>query len=182
MGFDHAYLDNIYLKKFKENSRAEKTIKRGGGIKEIYSLKINLKNRLITIIKKPLSREVFWNNMVNEKKNIGNWGENLAKEYLIRHGYKIIAANYRTGRLEIDLITRHNRQLIFIEVKTRLQTTAGAADNPLTAKQIKNLKQAIIAYCLKNRASLDAVRLDLIIVSVDRRQKCARLKHYRDIF
>lgn len=119
--------------------------------------------------------------MAQNNKIIGNWGEALAKEYLRRHHYKITATNYRTGRLEIDLIARSGRQLIFIEVKTRRKTAASLADNPLTAKQIKNLKRAIIAYCLKNRVSLDAVRLDLIIIIADRERQSAQLKHYRDV-
>ena len=120
--------------------------------------------------------------MLTDKKKLGNWGENLAQEYLRRHHYTIIAANYRTGRREIDLIARHNRQLVFIEVKTRAKTPASLADNPLSARQIKNLQQAIIIYCLKNRLSLEAVRLDLIIITVDRQSQKVRFKHYRDIF
>lgn len=121
-------------------------------------------------------------NKTIKKKNIGNWGEELAKKYLVRRGYQIVADNYRTGRLEIDLIARHNNQLIFIEVKTRIKTAASLTDNPLTAQQVKNLKRAIAVYCSKNRVSLDAVRLDLILVIADRRNKLARFKHYRDIF
>jgi putative endonuclease len=120
--------------------------------------------------------------MITSKKKFGNWGENLAQEYLRRHHYTIITANYRTGRREIDLIARHNGQVTFIEVKTRIKTPASLADNPLSARQIKNLQQAIIVYCLKNRLSFETVRLDLIIITADRQNQKVRFKHYRDIF
>ena len=120
--------------------------------------------------------------MITSKKKFGNWGENLAKEYLQRHHYAIIADNYRIGHREIDLIARYNGLLVFIEVKTRAKTSDSLTDNPINARQIKNLKQAIIAYALKNRLSLEAVRLDLITIIVDRQNRNARLKHYRDIF
>lgn len=115
-------------------------------------------------------------------KNLGNRGEEEAKKYLKRHGYKIIENNYRFGHLEIDLIARQNNQLIFIEVKTRIKTTDSLNDNPLTKWQINNLKRAITAYCYKNHADFDLVRLDLIIILVNQSKKTAELKHYRDIF
>lgn len=119
---------------------------------------------------------------MTENKNLGNKGEALAREYLKRRGYRIIASNYRSGHLEIDLITKRQKQLVFVEVKTRLKTIASRDENPLVRWQVKNLKRAIIDYCNQNRVSLDAVRLDLIVILVDWRQKKAELKHYPDIF
>ena len=42
----------------------------------------------------------------NLKKNIGNLGEDLARQYLLKKGYKIIAQNIRWKRYEIDLIVQ----------------------------------------------------------------------------
>jgi len=119
---------------------------------------------------------------MTENKNLGNRGESLAKEYLQRHGYKIVASNYRAGHLEIDLISRYRNQLVFIEVKTRLKTAASQDDTPLVKWQVKNLKRAILNYCLENHIRLDVARLDLIVILVDQQQQKAELKHYRDIF
>lgn len=115
-------------------------------------------------------------------KTLGNYGESLAAEYLRRHGYEVIHNNYRSGRLELDLVARKGRQTIFFEVKTISQNQDSRGEIPLTSRQISNLKRGLSAYCIKNRIDLDAVRLDLLIVSVDRENKSVRFKQYRDIF
>lgn len=115
-------------------------------------------------------------------KELGAWGENLAKKYLLAKGYEFIAANHRVGRLELDLIYKKNNWLVFIEVKTRRETPASSLDNQISAAQLRRLKRALAIYASKNRVNLDAVRLDLIIILVNRRQKRAKLKHYQDIF
>ncbi len=53
----------------------------------------------------------------------GKWGEMVARNYLVNHGYKIIECNSRPvpkdARLEIDIIARDCREktLVFVEVK-----------------------------------------------------------------
>jgi len=115
-------------------------------------------------------------------KEIGRRGEAIALEYLKKAGYRIIALNYRLRRLEIDIIARQNERLIFFEVKTRFQNKTDKNETPLTERQTKNLKHAIIDYCLKNRISLTRTRLDLIVISVNRTARLASLRHYPDIF
>lgn len=67
------------------------------------------------------------------RRKLGEAGESLAADYLLRHGYRIIAANYTApightagGRLvtgEIDIIALDENSappiLCFVEVKTR---------------------------------------------------------------
>ena len=53
----------------------------------------------------------------------GRWAEFVARNWLRCKGYKIITANYKTGRGthagEIDFIATKNKTLIFVEVKKR---------------------------------------------------------------
>jgi len=49
----------------------------------------------------------------------GNKGENLIAKHLEKHGYTIIARNYRTKSGEIDLIAQKNDTVAFVEVKWR---------------------------------------------------------------
>lgn len=115
-------------------------------------------------------------------KNLGNRGENIAKSYLTGKDYSLLAQNYRTGRLEIDLIFSYKEKLIFVEVKTRINTAESKNEAPLTRQQTKNLKMAIINYCREKQISLDRARLDLIHILIDNKTHCANLKHYLDIF
>lgn len=49
----------------------------------------------------------------------GNWGENVAVEFLVKKGYDILERNWRLGKMEIDIIAKDQQRVIFVEVKTR---------------------------------------------------------------
>ena len=53
------------------------------------------------------------------KRKFGNIGEKIAQKYLIKKGYEIITTNFYTRSGEIDIITKNENEIIFIEVKTR---------------------------------------------------------------
>jgi len=119
---------------------------------------------------------------MSPNKTLGNFGEKMAKEYLIKKGYQFIAQNYKSSHKELDLIFRINNKVIFVEVKTRIKNFESLAETPLTRLQTKNLKNALIAYCLQNKINLDNVRLDLITILINKATRQAELKHYLDIF
>ncbi len=57
------------------------------------------------------------------KAHIGKLGEDLACDYLIRNGYRIIDRNYRLKIGEIDIIAMgRDKTLVFIEVKTMTES------------------------------------------------------------
>jgi len=118
---------------------------------------------------------------MTDKKQLGNWGENIAKEYLLKNGYHYLNQNYKEGHLEIDLIFRQKNKTVFVEVKTRTKTQTSYFEEPLNKRQINTLKRAIIYYCLKNRLSFESTRLDLIIILINKEKRIAELKHYQNI-
>ena len=119
--------------------------------------------------------------MEKYKKKIGNFGEILAKNFLITRNYTIIDSNIKLGYLEIDLIAREKDQLVFVEVKTRTSLTLGPAEDALASSQIKNLKRAISIFCARNRINLNKVRLDFIAIDLNIKSKLAKIKHFKDI-
>ncbi len=54
---------------------------------------------------------------------IGNSGEAFVAEYLKKKGYIISTKNYRTKFGEIDIIAENNDEILFVEVKTRKETS-----------------------------------------------------------
>lgn len=50
---------------------------------------------------------------------VGNWGENVAAEYLLRQGYIIRERNWHCNKLEIDIVAEYNNRIVVVEVKTR---------------------------------------------------------------
>lgn len=120
--------------------------------------------------------------MLKNTQTTGSWGEGIARQFLLRHGYKIIGQNERLGHKEIDLIATYGPQTVFIEVKTRLAGSLALAEEQINHQKIKKLKNALCAYCVQNRIPLANARLDLIAINVDRAQKKAKVKHFKNIF
>lgn len=50
---------------------------------------------------------------------LGKWGEQVAREYLLRQGYAIGGENLRIAGVELDFIAMKDNRVCFVEVKTR---------------------------------------------------------------
>ncbi len=118
---------------------------------------------------------------MSHNQNIGRFGETLAKNYLIKHGYKIIKQNLKISYQELDLIAEKDGQIIFVEVKTRLSQIYGPADEAATFTNLTRYQRGIEMFIEDNNVATDNFRADLIAVDIDRRKSTAKIKHYRDI-
>ena len=115
------------------------------------------------------------------QQKIGNFGEKLAKNYLIKNGYKILAINKQVSHKEIDIIANINDFFIFVEVKTRLSTNPYLAEEALSAFKLRRLKRAISSYIYWKEINADQVRVDFIAIAVNSLTKIAKIKHFKDI-
>ena len=62
--------------------------------------------------------------------NTTSWerpGEERAAEYLISKGYIIRDVNWRSGKMELDLVAYRDTTLVVVEVKTRQQSASFCA-------------------------------------------------------
>ena len=57
--------------------------------------------------------------MSGNHQKTGKDGEQKALSYLIEKNYQIIETNWRHKKCEIDIIASKNKELVFVEVKTR---------------------------------------------------------------
>jgi putative endonuclease len=53
------------------------------------------------------------------RRRLGQLGEQLAAEHLVRRGFEIVERNYRTRWGELDIVAYDGRILAFCEVKSR---------------------------------------------------------------
>ena len=95
---------------------------------------------------------------------IGILGEQLAMEYLIRMGCKIVLRNWRFKNLEVDLIVMDGDTLVFVEVKTRSTTAFGEPYEFVDVRKQRRLIRAAQAYILKY-AYNGEVRFDVVAVT-----------------
>ncbi len=79
----------------------------------------------------------------NHRQEIGRLGEDMACELLESMGHKILERNWRSGHLEIDIISYDPLGIHFVEVKTRSQSIqAPPQENVDKQKQRRIIKAA----------------------------------------
>ena len=103
--------------------------------------------------------------MTNHGAKIGNFGEQIAVEYLENKGYAILDRNWRHKQDEIDIVARSGMWLVFVEVKTRTGTAFGKPYEAVDGRKEKAMIRAAEAYI--NVKQLDEnIRFDIISVLV----------------
>jgi putative endonuclease len=101
-----------------------------------------------------------------KRKETGNLGEKLAREYLERHGYAVIETNYRSPSGEIDIVARQGDTLVFVEVRTKRSTAFGTAEESVTPLKKQHLIASAAHYCQSHEDLPPSYRIDFIAVEL----------------
>lgn len=126
------------------------------------------------------------------KSIIGKLGEDLACEYLVKGGHKILTRNYREKFGEIDIVTKaKDKTLVFVEVKTFKDAQQGGLtpEDNLTTGKIVRLRRACQSFLAKNEDLLDEKRgwrIDLLAIEIlnevaSGKNSANRIRHYENI-
>jgi putative endonuclease len=99
---------------------------------------------------------------MDNRRSLGNRGEDLAATYLKKQGYKILERNYRTPIGEIDLIARHRGVLVFIEVKTRRSSKFGSPQEAVHQAKQERLRNLAAYYLQQQGLGEVAARFDVV--------------------
>ncbi|MFT7589781.1 MAG: putative endonuclease [Limisphaerales bacterium] len=94
-------------------------------------------------------------------QELGKLGEKLAARYLTNKGFTFLASNYRSGRLEIDLIFRTKNYITFVEVKTR--TGDYLPELAVTSNKQKRVIKAALNWLSNNPSELE-IQFDIIAI------------------
>ncbi len=131
-----------------------------------------------------VSRETI---IMNERSKTGTLGEDIAVNFLIDNGYKIIERNFRQKWGEIDIIAKDpDDTLVFVEVKTMRQINSAIAElNPednLTGAKLNKLQRTAQLFAGKHSDLLDKERgwrIDLLAICLTV-NNCT-VRHYENI-
>ncbi|MFZ9473357.1 MAG: YraN family protein [Sediminibacterium sp.] len=100
-----------------------------------------------------------------KNKDTGNFGENLAAEYLIKNGFDILTKNWRYKHLEIDIIASKDQKLHIVEVKTRSTITYGHPEQFIGKQKFQFLKNAAAIYQYQN-PQWKNIQFDVIAITL----------------
>ncbi len=121
-------------------------------------------------------------------KEIGDFGERFAANYLRRRGYTVKERNWRADKYEIDIIAATFSDLVFVEVKTRVYTKEDAERLPPPGVAVHAEKQRftraaaqryLYLHPSKKRPRMDVIEIWLLPAVNGKKPKCHKINHIR---
>jgi putative endonuclease len=110
-------------------------------------------------------------------KSFGDKGEKIAVNYLKTKGYNILETNWRTGRIELDIIAQIEKIIVFVEVKTRKSDYYGFPEEAVNRQKQKNILDAAEVYLIEKKLD-NEVRFD--IISIIKNKSIEKIYHIED--
>ena len=115
----------------------------------------------------------------------GRRGEDLAAEYLEKHGYQIIERNWRPGRWgEVDIVAIDGDTLAFVEVKLRGSGSLETPQESVTHHKKHLLKaMAQLYYRMYSDSSNlpKALRIDFVGISFPQGKSRPKIELFKNI-
>lgn len=121
-----------------------------------------------------------------QHNEVGQTGERLAREYLEKHGYKILEQNYKTKYAEIDLVAEKaegflgSKKLVFVEVRTKIGEQWGSPEDTINKAKLWKVLQNAKSYTAFKKWD-GPVRIDAICVVLNQDMSVCRLTHHENI-
>jgi len=97
-------------------------------------------------------------------KTSGKHGEELAVQFLIKNGYRILTTNFYSRFGEIDIIAKKNNSISFIEVKTRGTNLFGTPAEAITKQKLSKMIKTAQFYLTISKQQKEAHQFDAIEV------------------
>ncbi|SDK99923.1 putative endonuclease [Clostridium cochlearium] len=120
--------------------------------------------------------------MSSYNKEIGNIGESMAENFLIKNGYIILDKNFSCKLGEIDIIGKDGNIISFVEVKSRFGNLYGSPGESVNfSKQYKIYKTAQL-YILKKKLNKFYFRFDVIEIIFNHYNDNYSIKLIKDAF
>ena len=110
--------------------------------------------------------------------DFGRMGEEMAADYLLSQAYDLLDKNWYFNKKELDLIFENSDYIVFVEVKSRQDTTLEDPTKAITKSKKRFLLEAANAYILENDIEKEA-RFDVITILLDEKG-APTLKHYEN--
>ena len=94
------------------------------------------------------------------KRSVGNYGEQIAVNYLKTKGFKIVDKNWYCRQGELDVVAQRKGYTVFVEVKFRSYKSRYPA---ITKYKLSKLRRTIYKYQAENKLKCSWALLALYI-------------------
>ncbi len=118
--------------------------------------------------------------MKANRRTQGDAGEDIAVQYLRKHGFKILDRNYRAYRGEIDIVAKEKKDYVFVEVKARRTSFFGSPEEAVTPEKESHIRSAAEEYCAKHALEDKPCRFD--VIAIEGEGEKMQIRHLRNVF
>ena len=121
-----------------------------------------------------------------EKKEVGNFGERIAEQYLSQKGYKILAKNYffkipgSPLKGEVDIIAKKEDVISFVEVKTlKNPSFLISPEEKVNFSKQRKIIQTAESWLMKNKIPLNSKwQIDVLAIEIENGK--AKISHFEN--
>lgn len=101
-----------------------------------------------------------------DNKGTGEFGEEVAANFIIGCGYRILERNFSCKGGEVDIIARDpaDNSLVFVEVKTRKGLSYGVPQLAVTPFKQRQISKAALTWLGKKQLHDHNARFDVIAI------------------
>ncbi len=116
------------------------------------------------------------------RQDLGKRGEDVALEYLLRRGMKLLERNWRSGHKELDLVMEEERFIRIVEVRSRnFPAQIDPFESVDTAKR-KKIIQAAKGFVAANRSRTKGKEVVFDVVSILFNGELFKVEYMREAF
>jgi len=112
---------------------------------------------------------------------IGKKGEDMATDFLVKKGYRILERNFHCLYGEIDIIAMKKRTIVFIEVKTRTSSSFGLPIESITHHKLTAIQAASYLFRQAHPEFSGSTRIDAIVILLHKDRTINSLEHLENI-
>ena len=114
---------------------------------------------------------------MTSRRDLGDFGERVARAHLESKGYRILATNFRIREGEVDIVAERDGVVAFVEVKTRRGDAMGSALEAIDGRKAQRLLLAAEAFAQQHPDLPPDRRIDLIAIDLDATGRVVSLQH-----
>lgn len=95
----------------------------------------------------------------------GKLGEDKAKEFLLKRGFKILDTNFRFSRFgEVDIIAQKSNIIYFVEVKYRTTNAYGMPFEAITKSKLEKIISCAQYYLSQSKEKCRSYRISAVSI------------------
>lgn len=110
------------------------------------------------------------------KRSVGETGEEAVCGFLMRHGYRLICRNYTIKGGEIDIIAEKDGVTAFVEVKSRKEGSLTEGEDAVTPGKRRRIIKTAETFLFRHGSDRQC-RFDVAVVRL-RDGKPVKIKYY----